>query len=153
MKLTRWLVSLAVTCLLIPHYAGAATVLEETGFIFGLGGENFSFVADQRPLVYKVTLADLEFPGAWLDLGMHQQIHLLELSSPDKGRRHPAHGGRDHHVALDVHDLDALISALENAGIAYTLSRSGRRALFCRDPDGNAIELVEQPDGAAVNGS
>lgn len=96
---------------------------------------------------------DLEFPGAWLDLGMHQQIHLLELSSPDKGRRHPAHGGRDHHVALDVHDLDALISALENAGIAYTLSRSGRRALFCRDPDGNAIELVEQPDGAATSGS
>jgi len=29
--------------------------------------------------------------------------------------------------------------------VPYTLSRSGRRALFCRDPDGNAIELVEVP--------
>ena len=95
---------------------------------------------------------DLGFPGAWLELGMQQQIHLLELPSADKGHRQPAHGGRDRHVALDVSDLDALISALDNAGVAYTLSRSGRRALFCRDPDGNAIELVERPDNAAANG-
>jgi glyoxylase I family protein len=39
--------------------------------------------------------------------------------------------------------MDVLVTALETAGVAYTLSRSGRRALFCRDPDGNAIELVE----------
>lgn len=95
---------------------------------------------------------DLGFPGAWLELGMQQQIHLLELPSAGDGRRQPAHGGRDRHVALDVSDLDALIRALDNAGVAYTLSRSGRRALFCRDPDGNAIELVERPDNAAANG-
>jgi hypothetical protein len=45
--------------------AHAATVLEETGFIFGFGGENYSFVADQAPPVYRVTLTDLEFPAAF----------------------------------------------------------------------------------------
>jgi glyoxylase I family protein len=32
--------------------------------------------------------------------------------------------------------------ALDGARIAYTLSRSGRAALFCRDPDGNALEFI-----------
>jgi glyoxylase I family protein len=45
---------------------------------------------------------------------------------------------------MDVADLDDVISTLEAADIAYTLSRSGRRALFCRDPDGNALEFVER---------
>ncbi len=44
---------------------------------------------------------------------------------------------------MTVRDLDSLIADLEAAGVAYTLSRSGRRALFCRDPDGNALEFVE----------
>jgi len=55
----------------------------------------------------------------------------------------PEHGGRDRHVAMNVADLDVVEAALGSAGISYTLSRSGRRALFCRDPDGNAIELIE----------
>ena len=86
----------------------------------------------------------LDFPGAWLIVGAGQ-IHLLEL--PDANRRAalPEHGGRDRHVAMNVVDLDAVQVALAAAGISYTLSRSGRRALFCRDPDGNAIELIEMP--------
>ena len=85
MKLKIWLVSLTIACLLIPQYAGAATVLEETGFIFGIGGENFSFVADQRPLVYKVELADLEFPGAFDILGVAittSTENITELLAP-----------------------------------------------------------------------
>ena len=71
MKLKSWLISLAIVCLLIPNYAGAATVLQETGFIFGFGGENYKFVADQEPLDYKVTLTDLEWPvGAFNILGV-----------------------------------------------------------------------------------
>jgi glyoxylase I family protein len=57
----------------------------------------------------------------------------------------PEHGGRDRHFALNVLDLDQITAALASKGISYTLSRSGRRALFCRDPDGNAVELVEVP--------
>jgi glyoxylase I family protein len=85
---------------------------------------------------------DLGYPGAWLNLGA-QQIHLLELPSPDPATGRPAHGGRDRHIAVLVRDLDLLKKRLEQAGIAHTLSRSGRRALFCRDPDGNALEFIE----------
>ena len=87
---------------------------------------------------------ELDFPGAWLIVG-GGQIHLLELPATNGPAALPEHGGRDRHVAMNVVDLDAVQVALESAGISYTLSRSGRRALFCRDPDGNAIELVEMP--------
>ena len=87
---------------------------------------------------------ELNFPGAWLIVGAGQ-IHLLELPAPNGPAALPEHGGRDRHVAMDVVDLGVVQAALEAAGISYTLSRSGRRALFCRDPDGNAIELVEMP--------
>lgn len=85
----------------------------------------------------------LGFAGAWLDLGHGQQLHLLELDGAGRGDA-ARHGGRDYHLALDVADLDAVIAAFGAAGVACTPSRSGRRALFCRDPDGNALELVER---------
>jgi len=83
----------------------------------------------------------LDFPGAWLTVG-EQQIHLLELPNPDSTDNRPQHGGRDRHTAFSVRDLDMLRQRLDEAEIAYTMSRSGRKALFCRDPDGNAIELI-----------
>lgn len=89
---------------------------------------------------------DLGFPGAWLWVGPHQ-IHLLELPNPDPSEGRPAHGGRDRHLAVTVSDLDAVITSLEAAAITYSLSRSGRRALFVRDPDGNALELIERQSG------
>lgn len=89
------------------------------------------------------TRPDLGYPGAWLNLGDHQ-IHLLELPNPDPLDGRPVHGGRDRHLACYVSDLDLLIEALERQGIDYTLSRSGRRALFCRDPDQNALEFIQQ---------
>jgi len=86
---------------------------------------------------------DFGFPGAWLDISDGQQIHLLESVEDSRGRKQSGHGGRDFHFALEVTDLEIVCRSLDSAGIAYSLSRSGRRALFCRDPDGNAIELVE----------
>ncbi len=85
---------------------------------------------------------DLEFPGAWLQVG-GQQIHLLELPSPDPREGRPAHGGRDRHLALWLDDLGWLRRRLEQAGIPFDMSRSGRAALFCRDPDGNVLEFLE----------
>ena len=85
MKLKPWLISLAIVCLLIPCSAGAATVLNETGFIFGFGGENFSFVADQEPPKYKVILTDLEFPGPFDILGVAittSTANITELLAP-----------------------------------------------------------------------
>lgn len=85
---------------------------------------------------------DLGFPGAWLWVG-DQQIHLLEVANPDTAEGRPAHVGRDRHTALQVRGLDELQQRLETADIPYSRSRSGRKAIFCRDPDGNGIELVE----------
>ncbi len=85
---------------------------------------------------------DLGFAGVWYDVG-GQQIHLMQLPNPEAGLQRPSHGGRDRHVALAVDDLAALAAKLSGAGIPFTQSKSGRRALFCRDPDDNALEFVE----------
>lgn len=100
------------------------------------------FYRDLLGLAVDAARPDLGYPGAWLWVG-DQQIHLLELPNPDPVADRPAHGGRDRHLALLVEDLEALAQALEAAGVACTRSRSGRAALFCRDPDGNALELIE----------
>jgi len=92
----------------------------------------------------QVDRPDLGFPGAWLQLGT-QQIHLLELNNPDPTTGRPTHGGRDRHIALNALALAPVQEALTKAGIAYTMSISGRRAMFCRDFDGNTVELIELP--------
>ena len=85
---------------------------------------------------------DLGYPGAWLAVA-EQQIHLLELPNPDPLESRPSHGGRDRHTAFHIEDIKALTEKLEKAGISYTMSKSGRKALFCRDPDQNALEFIE----------
>lgn len=85
---------------------------------------------------------EMGFAGVWYDVGP-AQIHLLVLPNPDPRDGRPEHGGRDRHIALAVEGWDALRLELDRRGLCYTLSRSGRRALFVRDPDGNALELVE----------
>jgi glyoxylase I family protein len=84
----------------------------------------------------------MSYDGVWYDVATNQQIHLMLLPNPEAGLQRPAHGGRDRHVALAVPDIAKLVERLDRAGIAYTLSQSGRRALFCRDPDGNALEFI-----------
>ena len=87
---------------------------------------------------------DLSYPGAWLNLGEGGQIHLIELPNPDPVTGRPQHGGRDRHTALTVSSLDEVVAELDKANLTYTLSSSGRRALFCRDYDGNTLELIEK---------
>lgn len=107
-------------------------------------GRALAFYRDVLQLPVLPDRPELGYPGAWLAVG-RQQIHLLELPNPDPVEGRPAHGGRDRHTALAIDDLEPLLRALQRHHIAYTLSRSGRRALFCRDPDGNALEFIEQP--------
>ncbi len=95
-------------------------------------------------------LTQLERPnfpygGAWLDLGL-QQMHLLELPNPDPTTGRPDHGGKDRHIAFHVVNLDLVKQSLDKGSVNYTLSASGRRALFCRDIDGNALEFIEKLD-------
>lgn len=101
-----------------------------------------AFYCDVLGLTVDQKRPDLGYPGAWLQCG-EQQIHLLELPNPDPVSGRPEHGGRDRHAAFSVANLDALCASLETADVNFTRSKSGRRALFCRDPDGNALEFIE----------
>ena len=102
-----------------------------------------TFYENVLGLIPSSTRPEMSFDGVWYEIGA-QQIHLLALPNPDPLEGRPAHGGRDRHIALAVNDLAGLKQVLDQAGVVYTLSGSGRPALFCRDPDGNAIELIQQ---------
>lgn len=84
---------------------------------------------------------NLDFDGAWFDLGC-QQIHLISTDPPGNGQSPAVRCGRDRHIAFQVKDIDHLIANLQQAGIEFERSRSGRAAVFCRDPDGNALEFI-----------
>ena len=105
-----------------------------------------AFYGDVLGLVRDPQRPDLGFDGAWLQAGA-QQIHLLELPTPEVTAARPEHVGRDRHIALAVTDLARVAEALERAGVPFSRSRSGRAALFCRDPDGNGIELMVVAQG------
>lgn len=84
----------------------------------------------------------MSYEGVWYDVVPGQQIHLMALPDPEVGLQRPSNAGRDRHVALAVTDWAQLLRRLQNAGVNYTLSQSGRRAVFCRDPDQNALEFI-----------
>ncbi len=86
---------------------------------------------------------DLAYDGLWFDVGNNVQIHLLALDNPDSTVGRPEHGGHDRHVALQVESIKVLEASLIAAKIDFSVSQSGRKALFCRDPDGNALEFIE----------
>ncbi len=91
-------------------------------------------IDDSRP--------DFSFNGLWLNINTSQQIHLICVDNLDSTHR-PVHGGRDRHTAFRVKQLSLTQKQLDAHKIVYTLSQSGRKALFCRDPDGNTLEIME----------
>ncbi|CAN6541190.1 unnamed protein product [Malus baccata var. baccata] len=84
----------------------------------------------------------LPYRGAWLWVGS-EMIHLMELPNPDPLTGRPTHGGRDRHTCIAIRDVSKLKAILDDAGIPYTLSKSGRPAIFTRDPDANALEFTQ----------
>jgi glyoxylase I family protein len=114
------------------HHSSLIITDTETSIKFYVGILNLNQL--ERP--------PLPFAGAWFEIGT-QQLHILELDNPDPTTGRPAHGGKDRHIAFNIVDLDLIKETLEKGGVPYTLSISGRRALFCRDPDGNALEFIE----------
>lgn len=104
-------------------------------------GRALEFYRDLLGLEQDPQRPELGYPGAWLGIG-DRQLHLIELPNPDVAAERPEHAGHDRHLALRVTDIDLLQQRLEGAGIPFTRSRSGRAALFCRDPDGNGLEFI-----------
>lgn len=99
-------------------------------------GDVLGLTQDVRP--------ELHFEGLFYSLGHGQQLHIMLLDNPDAQSVKPEHGGRYRHFALAVSDLDSIKRKLDDASISYTISKSGRVALFFYDFDGNAIELIQQ---------
>ena len=118
------------------------TAILHTTFLTADLAKSHAFYEGVLGLQVNVTRPTMSFDGVWYDVGTNQQIHLMALPNLEAGLQRPAHGGRDRHVALAVSDLPKLIARLSAAGVAYTLSQSGRKALFCRDPDQNALEFI-----------
>ncbi|MCO6413909.1 MAG: VOC family protein [Thiogranum sp.] len=118
--------------------------IHHVSLITGDLSASIAFYADLLGVSVDPGRPDLGYPGAWLNVG-DQQIHLLVLPNPDPIEGRPAHVGRDRHVAFSVGSIAQIEARLEAAGTPFTRSRSGRRALFCRDPDGNGVELIEAP--------
>lgn len=118
--------------------------IHHVSLITGDLSASIAFYADLLGVSVDPGRPDLGYPGAWLNVG-DQQIHLLVLPNPDPIESRPAHVGRDRHVAFSVGSIAEIEARLEAAGTPFTRSRSGRRALFCRDPDGNGVELIEAP--------
>jgi len=105
-------------------------------------GQSLHFYRDVLGLQQDYSRPDFSFGGAWLRINDDQQIHLLQLNNPDSSSNRPQHGGRDRHAAFKVRDIEMIQTALEKHEIPYTKSQSGRPALFCRDPDGNTLEII-----------
>lgn len=127
----------------VLHLHHVSLLVEDITIALAFYNEVLGLVTDDsRP--------DLGYPGAWLSLPGNQQLHLMQLPDPAKDSERPEHGGRDYHVAFSVTSVETIAGSLDKLGIPYTRSRSGRNALFCRDPDGNALEFIEKPSRHVV---
>lgn len=78
------------------------------------------------------------FPGHWYQVGPSAQLHLmvLEESIPMTMR----------HIALEVEDFAETVEDLKSQGIKIVEGPAkrpdGSDYLFCRDPDGNLVEIT-----------
>jgi len=83
------------------------------------------------------------FPGAWFQLGVHQELHLIG------GRTEPvASGNRGNHFALRVVELDSWEQHLGKIGAEFRPRKQrpdGAWQVFLHDPDGHVIELFTPP--------
>ena len=115
----------------LHHVSLLVTDLERAG----------NFYINLLGLVKDNSRPEMAFPGMWLKIGT-QQIHLLcfDKTVTGTGAEHP---GRDAHCALAVSSVSRIEEILGSENIPCHMSKSGRRALFCRDPDGNGLEFVE----------
>ena len=84
----------------------------------------------------------LPYDGLWLWMGP-EMLHLMVLPNPDPMSGRPDHGGRDRHVCVGVDSIKPVEQRLTAKGVQYTSSKSGRAAVFFRDPDMNVLEVFE----------
>ena len=97
--------------------------------------------------------ADAHIKGAFLDLGDGHQLELIQYLNPVGGfADFDKNDIRAAHLAFFVDDIDAFYARTRQRGVNYgtppvpmydDAGRLLRKALYCQDPDGNWLELVE----------
>lgn len=83
---------------------------------------------------------NFDFPGAWLRIGVNQELHLI---ARDDSLEMP--GKPIGHFALELENVEDAQEWLESKGVAFRgpLTRpDGATQFFIEDPDGHVIELT-----------
>ena len=91
--------------------------------------------------------------GAFLDLGAGHQLELIQYLNPTGGfAAFDKNDVRAAHLAFFVDDIDGFYEKTRQRGVHYGTppvplhdadGKLLRKALYCQDPDGNWLELVE----------
>ena len=115
----------------IKDYHHIALVVKDLEKCIRFYGEVLGLASIERPA--------FNFPGHWFQVGETSQLHLMVMNEtiPETMR----------HIAIEVEDFHAAIQTLEAQNIQIT-EGAGKRVdgsdyLFCKDPDGNLIEIVK----------
>lgn len=120
----------------INHYPSSSAFLQFGGGELHLMQLPNPDIIEGRPVHGGVSNVERLFP---LKVSFSLNFYVLLFYFLKNG----SHTGRDRHIALTVNDIEPIKQNLESRGMTFTMSMSGRRALFCRDLDGNAFEFVE----------
>ena len=85
---------------------------------------------------------DLGFPGAWLKIGIDQELHLIGKNAQ------PDSVPNERHYAFRVDGIQAVEQALNQAKLGFEgpyHRPDGATQIFVKDPDGHVVELLELP--------
>jgi lactoylglutathione lyase len=97
-------------------------------------------------LLGQIPRPNFDFPGAWLRLGVDQELHVIGVAN---GPTAPAvNGRRSNHYALLIDDASAWEQHLRGMGVAFPPKRirpDGAWQINVQDPDGHWIELCTLP--------
>ena len=114
----------------VKDYHHVALVVRELEKCKGFYGDVLGLKTLERPA--------FGFPGHWYQVGPVTQLHLMVYDEeiPSTMR----------HFAIEVEDFQGTLKELEARGI-QVVDGPGKRVdgsdfLFCKDPDGNLIEIT-----------
>jgi glyoxylase I family protein len=91
----------------------------------------------------QISRPDFDFAGIWYALA-DRALHIIENREAETGALPRL--SRADHVALEVESVDAVRETLRQHGVEFQEGmneRLGMTQVFCRDPDGHAIEFIE----------
>lgn len=100
-------------------------------------------------LLSQLPRPNFDFPGAWLRLGVDQELHIIGVASGPTAPE--VNGRRSNHYALLVDDSAAWEDHLRAKGVTFPPKRvrpDGAWQINVQDPDGHWIELCTLPGGA-----